>query len=204
MINFISGGQGHGIKSRYQILLPNSVPKSLPKPVPKSLPKPVPLKKTKTKTKPPVCPPQADDDAVAAVEKLNEIEFVDKVVLYFNSTCKNLRPVKSITEKRRASVLARYREHGKEAIQITIEKAAKSEFMGGQGAKGWTADFDWIFRPLNFLKTYEGNFDTKTYQNGQQGNNIGGISGIKPGGKLASAMQGLADDIDALSNKYSQ
>lgn len=206
LIDFKAGGKFRGDKNRYQILIPKPTPKPTPNHDPYRHPKPTPLNKHKlNKTiKPPVCPPQADDDVGAASEKFNEIEFVDKVVLYFNETCKNLRPVKSITQNRRASVMARCREHGREAVQIAIQKAAKSDFMGGQGGKGWVADFDWIFRPLNFVKTFEGKFDNKTYQNGQQGNNIGGVSGIKPGGKLASAMQGLADDIDSLSNKYSQ
>lgn len=205
LIDFKAGGKYRGDKNRYQILIPKPTPNHDPYRPPNHDPKPTPLNKHKLNEtiKPPVCPP-VEDDSSAAEPKFNEIEFVNKVVAYFNEQCKNLTPVKIITKPRRAAVMARYREHGKEAIQIAIEKASRSKFMSGQSAKGWVADFDWIFKPGNFVKTFEGKFDDNSRPNGQQANYNGSTSGIKPGGKLASAMQGLAEDIDALSNKYSQ
>lgn len=205
LINFMSGGKGYANKSRYQILAPNSIPKSLPNSVPNSIPKSLPLKKTKTKTKtkPPVCPPQAVDDAKAASVKFSEIEFVDKMVLYFNATCKNLNPVKSTTAKRRSAVLARYREHGQDAIKTVIDKAAISKFMSGQGATGWVATFDWIFKPTNFLKTYEGNYDDKQKPttNGEDRNSNDLKPNDKKYGSMSDAKADLLADLARVSGR---
>lgn len=163
LIEFKAGGKFRGDKNRYQILIPKPTPKPHPNHDPYRPPKPTPLNKHKPNKTiiPSVCPPKTEDDAQAEDERFNEIEFVDKVVAYFNSTCKNLNPVKSTTKNRRAAVLARYREHGKDAIRSTIDKAAASEFLSGQGSRNWVASFDWIFKPTNFVKTFEGNFDNK-------------------------------------------
>ena len=70
--------------------------------------------------------------------------------------------IKSISGKRKNSVLARVKENGKEAVKIVIDKATASEFLNGKNDKGWIASFDWIFQhPSNFTKTLEGNYDTK-------------------------------------------
>lgn len=70
--------------------------------------------------------------------------------------------VKSISGTRKNSVLARVKEHGKEAVKTAIEKAAASQFLNGKNDKGWVASFDWVFQhPNNFIKVLEGNYDTK-------------------------------------------
>lgn len=69
--------------------------------------------------------------------------------------------VHSMSEKskRASAVRARIREHGEEAVKEMIRKAAKSDFLNGKNQRGWTASFDWLFLPTNFVKVLEGNYD---------------------------------------------
>ena len=65
----------------------------------------------------------------------------------------------SDSSKRAGAVKARIREHGEEAVREMIRKAAKSDFLNGKNQRGWTASFDWLFLPTNFVKVLEGNYD---------------------------------------------
>ena len=57
--------------------------------------------------------------------------------------------------KRAAFVRARLEEFGKEALALVVQNAAKLSFYNGGGSRGWVADFDWLFRPSNFLRVLE-------------------------------------------------
>lgn len=84
---------------------------------------------------------------------------------YFNETMAahgaQIPQVRSIPpdSKRAAFVRARLKEHGKEALAKVVQNAAKLSFYNGGGSRGWVADFDWLFRPANFLRVLE---DTRT------------------------------------------
>ena len=94
----------------------------------------------------------------------------EEIVRFYNDTCKSLRPVQVRTGKRRAAVSARLREHGREAVFNVIRAAGRSSFLAGQNTRGWTADFDWIFRPVNFVKVSEGKYENmeKSQQHGNE------------------------------------
>lgn len=80
---------------------------------------------------------------------------------YFNETMAahgaQIPQVRCIQPKsQRASyVRARLKEYGKEALAKVVQNAAKLSFYNGGGARGWVADFDWLFRPANFLRVLE-------------------------------------------------
>lgn len=80
---------------------------------------------------------------------------------YFNETMAahgaQIPQVRSIppNSKRAVFVRARLKEHGKEALAKVVQNAAKLSFYNGGGARGWVADFDWLFRPSNFLRVLE-------------------------------------------------
>ena len=80
---------------------------------------------------------------------------------YFNETMAahgaQIPQVRSIPPKsqRAAYVRARLNEYGKEALAKVVQNAAKLSFYNGGGARGWVADFDWLFRPSNFLRVLE-------------------------------------------------
>lgn len=80
---------------------------------------------------------------------------------YFNETMAahgaQIPQVRAIPpkSKRAAAVRARLKEYGKEALAKVVQNAAKLSFYNGGGARGWVADFDWLFRPSNFLRVLE-------------------------------------------------
>ena len=79
--------------------------------------------------------------------------------------------VKTISGKRKNSVLARVKEYGKEAIKTVIDKATASQFLNGKNDRGWIASFDWVFQhPNNFIKVLEGNYDEKIIRNNADAN----------------------------------
>ncbi len=91
--------------------------------------------------------------------------FREKVLRYFNGKMagKSIKPIKAITDgtKRSESLKARVREHGRDAIFQMIDKAAGSQFLNGYNKKGFTATFDWLILPNNFIKVLEGNYDNE-------------------------------------------
>jgi hypothetical protein len=40
-----------------------------------------------------------------------------------------------------------------------IDNVSKSGYLNGKNDKGWKITFDWILKPVNFLKILEGNYD---------------------------------------------
>lgn len=91
--------------------------------------------------------------------------FREKVLIYFNEKMagKSIKPIKAITDgtKRPEYLKARVREHGRDAIFQMIDKAAGSKFLNGYNQKGFTATFDWLVLPNNFIKVLEGNYDNE-------------------------------------------
>lgn len=96
-------------------------------------------------------------------EKENR-EYCNKVAKYFNEQMqgKQVRKIVKLNQSRMSQVLARTKEYGKEAVAQVIVKTANSNFLNGDNNRGFLATFDWIFRPTNFPKIYEGNYDNRT------------------------------------------
>ena len=100
-----------------------------------------------------------------------------KLVDYFNRTFAGKLPtVTQLTDKRKAAIKARMANHGKDAIFKMLLNAAKSPFLMGENNQNWRADFDWIFKPTNFVKILEGNYlkredDGQTTSNATPGQN---------------------------------
>lgn len=87
-----------------------------------------------------------------------------KLLAFFNSIMagKGIPQIKSISNKRKAAVLARFRQYGKQAIMDAIIKASESDFLNGATEQAFVASFDWIFKPNNFAKVLEGNYSNRT------------------------------------------
>lgn len=104
-------------------------------------------------------------------------ESVDFVGLmkFFNRTMEEAGAIiprcKSCDGKRREFVRARIREHGIDAVYEMITKASQSDFLNGKSRSGWIADFTWLFRPSNFQKVLEGNYDNRNNNYNGQPNN---------------------------------
>lgn len=110
-------------------------------------------------------------DAYASTTSLqddasNSADIKLQIVDFWNRTMdgKAIPKVNGIRERREASLFARLREYGIDAVYTTITKAAASSFLNGGGAKSFIASFDWVFRPNNFPKVLEGNYDDKDSQ----------------------------------------
>jgi len=79
----------------------------------------------------------------------------------YNQLCEvtNLRPIRSITGKRKTQTVARFKEYGLSGFFNAFEKIAASVFLCGGGERGWKADFDWLISPANMQKVLEGKYD---------------------------------------------
>lgn len=75
-----------------------------------------------------------------------------------------LTPIKSIpaTGNRRILLEARLREYGDESFNTCIENIRNSDFLlGRHNGKPWQISFDWLIKPCNYIKVYEGNYSNK-------------------------------------------
>ena len=66
-----------------------------------------------------------------------------------------------IKGQRKRMFAARVREYGKDTVWRVMRSAAASSYLNGGGSKGWTATFDWLFRPTNFQKVLDGHYDNE-------------------------------------------
>ena len=101
-------------------------------------------------------PGATQDDAVTSSLDL------DAFVEYFNGKVKGttIPAIVKLNAFRKGLLYARVREYGKEALATVVEKSIASDFLTG-GTGQFIARFDWIFRPRNFPKILEGNYDNK-------------------------------------------
>ena len=114
---------------------------------------------------------------------LSSQESVDFVGLmkFFNRTMEEAGAIihrcKSCDGNRREFVRARIREHGLDAVYEMITKASQSDFLNGKSRSGWVADFTWLFRPSNFQKVLEGNYDNRTNNYNETNNHQSSVGG---------------------------
>jgi hypothetical protein len=112
--------------------------------------------------------PETESDGKITIVKSDEEkenrEYCNNVAKYFNEQMqgKQVRKIVKLNKSRMSQVLARTKEYGKEAVAQVIVKTANSNFLNGDNNRGFLATFDWIFRPTNFPKIYEGNYDNRT------------------------------------------
>lgn len=118
----------------------------------------------------------ADADSAESVEIVYSEEdnenkiYCNKVAEYFNEQMqgKQVKQIMKLSQKRKSHIIARTKEFGKQAVAVVIQKTAASKFLNGDNSRGFLASFDWIFRPNNFTKIYEGNYDDRTSLQHQQ------------------------------------
>lgn len=148
-----------------------------------------------------VAAPQAPPGC-AAPPRGDEAKLVAEVVEFYNTRCVGLPEVKAVTPKRSQAVLARIREHGKQAVFDMLEAAAESAFLSGQNSRGWLADFGWLFRPENFVKVYEGKYANKEPANSVCGAVPDGLTANERRyGSTKAAKQSIENRLKQLSAK---
>lgn len=96
-----------------------------------------------------------------SLTQTDRIDFVG-LMEYFNSTFNGkLQTIKSIDDKRKKAIKSRAAQYSKQTIFDVFQLVLKSEFLLGSNDRNWKCDFDWIFKPTNFTKILEGNYNGK-------------------------------------------
>lgn len=106
-------------------------------------------------------PPQESNES----DKINYNALMDTFNKMFSG---KLPEVTTMTDKRKKAIRARATEHGKEAIMTVFNNVSQSAFLLGHNNQNWRCDFDWIFRPTNFIKILEGNYNGTRISKNQQ------------------------------------
>jgi len=86
----------------------------------------------------------------------------DEIKDYFNTVCVSYPKIISLSDKRKTALKGLINTYSVEKVKEVFDKAEKSDFMKGTNDRKWSATFDWIINPTNFLKVLEGNFDNKS------------------------------------------
>ena len=82
---------------------------------------------------------------------------------YFNNRFNGKLPaIRTMNDARKKAVKARAAEYGKKSVFDVLEKVANSSFLLGHNDRDWICDFNWIFKPSNFVKILEGSYDNKS------------------------------------------
>ncbi len=85
-----------------------------------------------------------------------------KVVEIFHEICQGLPKVKKITQTRIRHMKARNREYPDLDWREYFKKVAASDFLMGRFSdSNWSAKFDWLINPANFVKVVEGNYENR-------------------------------------------
>lgn len=127
--------------------------------------------------------------ALRSEEKGKKV-FAKRIISFFNEKIKEnnsaIKPVIVTTDKRISQINARaiQYDNAEEMMKTAIVKATQSQFLNGANNRNWIATFDWIFRPNNFPKILEGNYDNGNH-NQQQANN----GSIYDGGRAARRQE---------------
>ncbi|PSG90890.1 DUF1376 domain-containing protein [Aurantibacter aestuarii] len=98
------------------------------------------------------------------IVKIKDSDF-EEIKNVFNSVCKDLPSIQKITEKRKKSILNLAKKHNLETIGNVFKITSQSEFLNGNNKDNWSASFDWLLNPNNFLKVLEGNYSKNTTNN---------------------------------------
>ena len=114
----------------------------------------------------------SNEDSLSGGEPPDVTETIDykKFVDWFNAETQGVFGIAKypLGDKRKASIRARVREHGKKSFFETIKRAKESDFLKGQNQRGFTATLDWLIKPANFEKVLSGNYDNKNKKTGNE------------------------------------
>lgn len=97
-----------------------------------------------------------------------------------------------LTKLRKKSINARISDYGIEKVKEVIKLAGESKFLAGNNRNEWTADFDWILKPTNFVKILEGNYKDKDINNGKSNNQTGATGNNTPAQQATYNIQEAA------------
>ena len=90
------------------------------------------------------------------------------IVELYHGICKSFPKLRSISDKRKTAISARWKEYNREldTFRELFEKAEASDFLKGKNARNWAADFNWLLSSENMSKVLEGNYDNDKQKGG--------------------------------------
>ena len=93
-------------------------------------------------------------------------EVVKQVVAVYLEKCAKMPSIRVLTDKRKSAVMARISQHSLATVYEMLTIAGNSEFLNGKNNRGWVADFDWLFKPENFVKVIERKYENNRTNSG--------------------------------------
>jgi len=107
-------------------------------------------------------------------DKKKEIEEsvpYDEIRNLFNEICESLPKVRSITQKRKPHIKARWEQFNKDmsVFKDAFNKLERSSFCTGSNERGWKANFDWLIKnDTNMVKVLERKYENNKPSNGNK------------------------------------
>jgi len=129
-------------------------------------------------------------------KNINHVAFME----FFNRTIQQYQSqiptITQITPKRRTALNARAKEFGKEALRKAVINAATAPVLNGATDKPFVASFDWIFRPNNFPKVLEGNYNHSVTNKNPQIYGTGSNNGYRTSDDLRAGAARIIAEFD--------
>ena len=121
---------------------------------------------------------------------------------FFNHTMlgKRIPQIEGINAVQKDLLNACCREYGKDALFTVVQKAAASSFLNGGGRSSFLARFDWIFKPSNFRKILEGNYDDNVKPD-KNNYGTGYTSGYRSADDIIGGATGIILDLRSGSDE---
>ena len=97
-----------------------------------------------------------EENTLTASPVREKIDF-QEIITIFNSVCINLPKAETIGEKRKTAIRMILKNHSMEQIGDVFRNVSQSDFLNGR-VTNFSASFDWIIKPANFIKILENNY----------------------------------------------
>ena len=91
-----------------------------------------------------------------------------QIVDLYNSICKSLPTVRSLSDARKKAIKARLNTYTLDDFKTVFENAEASSFLKGGNDRNWQANFDWLISDKNMAKVLEGNYADKPSRYGRK------------------------------------
>lgn len=104
---------------------------------------------------------EEEKNKIRIEEEKKAIDYQNIVNMY-NDTCVSLPTLSKLTDSRKRAIKARLKDNSLDVIKKVFEKAEASDFLKGlknTDGRNWKANFDFLMKEANFIKTLEGNYD---------------------------------------------
>lgn len=107
----------------------------------------------------------------------------------YNSICRSLPAVRSLSEARKKAIRARLNTYSLDDFRLLFQNAEASTFLKGGNDRNWTANFDWLIKDANMAKVLEGNYADKQRRFGRKEPVPSWCSDAPPGDLEREAIQ---------------